>query len=524
MGPGTIFRTSLVLAREKIYQGRKEKTGSSREGRVTNRTLWIANLAVLPIYFLISIFLAGSQIAMGSALGAFSLLVLVQFFLSFLVTLTSVSTFRDLDLHQPVVSLPIRREYLVVSLSWLLSGGVAILIIPLPAAAIYTWATGSILPIPVSFLWGALTVLFGHSLGLALTNVFSFSASERSALGKAFRSFKIIGALLLFLLWFFISTHRGVLKPLLEPLTGVSKSLWFLYPFNASGSIVNFSGVHLLSFVLYGLLFTGLYWVAGKRTWSNIVEPSFAIGKRVEGFEIKIGGKLRSLIRKDLTLSFRSGQRFLGILAFPLMILFMGLINVVQGGEVPLLGPEMVYLAVAVMSGMGIIYLYIQEGESAWIMSSLPISKGEFAFQKALSTFSLFPFYAVPAILLVSVREGFGFSITLLQLVSGLAAALTSCLIVSNSLADRLPDNPTVITQESFGSRFAPILIILKSAVLTGWPVLASAALYFPIAGSLAGMVESVTLLALIALLVLLNLALTVWRYGWERSSAFEER
>ncbi|KXB05304.1 hypothetical protein AKJ50_01275 [candidate division MSBL1 archaeon SCGC-AAA382A13] len=513
MDLGTTFRTAVILAKEKIYQGQKEKTGAAKKETATNRKLWIANLSMIPFFAMLSFFLAGAQVATGMQIGAFSLLLLVQLFISIFITLNSVSTFQDLGMHKPLLPLPISREYLVVSLSWLLSGGAAILIIPLLAAIIYAWTTGTYLAIPMSFLWGVLTMLLGHSLGLAVTNLFSFEASERSTLGTAFRFLKIGGALLLFLLWFFIFTQEGFLSPLLEPLTAISKSLWFLYPFNASRSIVSFSSVYMLSLLLYGSLFSGIYWLAGSRTWENITAPSFAVSETVGELRMEIGGKFKSLIKKDLTLSFRSGQKFLGILAFPLMILFMNLIDVIRGGTVSLFQAEIIYLMTAILSGFGIIYLYIQEGESAWIMSTLPISKKDFALQKALSAFSLFPLYAAPAILLVSVKMRYGIPVVLMQFVSGFAMALTSCLVVSNSLADRLPENLTVITQETFGSRYTPLLLVLKSGILSGWPVLASIGLYLVVTRPLSALAGSIILLTLTTTLVALNLIFTLWRY-----------
>ncbi|KXA99479.1 hypothetical protein AKJ40_03035 [candidate division MSBL1 archaeon SCGC-AAA259M10] len=398
-------------------------------------------------------------------------------------------------------------------MSWLLSGGAAILIIPIPAAIIYTWATGNYLSILVSFLWGVLTTMFGHSLGLIVTNFFSLKTTDRSTFGKALRILKIGGALLLFLLWFFIFTQEGFLNPLLKPLTRISETLWFLYPFNASRSIVDFSTVYLLSLFLYGFLFSAIYWLAGRRTWKNITTPTFAVSEKVEELEIGISGKFRSLIKKDLTISFRSGQKFLSILIFPLMILFMNLIDVIQGGTISLFRAELIYIAIGILSGFGIIYLYIQEGESASVMSALPITRREFSTQKALSAFILFPLYAIPAILLVSVKMRYGIPAVLMQLVSGFAMALTSCLVVSNSLADRLPDNPTVITQETFGSRYTPLLLLLKSAILSGWPVPASIGLYLIITRSLSALVGSIILLALTTILVALNLVFTLWRY-----------
>ncbi len=509
----TAFRTALILARERIYQGQKEKIGSSKEDKVTDRTLWVTNLSMLPFYVLMSFFLAGAQVGTGLPLGAFSLLLLVQLFMSLFVTLNSISNFRDLDMHEPLLPLPISREHLIVSFSWLLSGGAAILIIPIPGAAIYAVVTGNYLAILVSFLWGVLTVLLGHSLGLILTNFFSFGASGRSTLSKVFRVLKLVGALLLFLLWFFISTQEGFLSPLFKPLTEISESLWFLYPFNASMSIVNFSWIYLLSFAMYGLLFSGIYWLAGIRTWKNIVQPSFATSGGFEGYELELGGKFKSLIRKDLTLSFRSGQRFLGSIIFPLMVLFMNLVDVIGGGAISLLRAELVYLAIAILSGWGITYLYVQEGESAWILSVLPLSRNDLAVQKALSAFCLFPIYAVPAIIFVSIKMGFGVPATFLQMLSAFALALTSCLIVSKSLMGRLPENPTVITQETFGSRLTPFLLIFKSLLLSGWPVLVVVVLFILIKGLTVSLLGSVLLLVVITVGTVLNLGFTIWRY-----------
>lgn len=505
------FTIASTIAKERIYQGRKQKRGSAGRRKITNRTLWFTNLSILPFYLMISFFLGGTIVA-GTSVGVFALLLLAQLFLSIMMTLNSLSTFRDLDLHEPLLPLPIERVYLLVSLSWLLSGGVALLVIPLPAAGIYSLSTGQYLSIPVSFLWGMLTVLFGHSIGLLVTNLFTYGPSRRSALGNFFQTLKIAGAFSLFVLWFLIIQYQGFLNPLLEPLTSISESLWFVYPFGASRSIADFSMIYLLSFALYSLLFSALYSVAGRITWSRIVQPRFAVSARAEPSKLRIGGKLRSMIRKDLTLSFRSGQRFLGLLVFPLMILFMNLFGIIQGEAVSAIPAGIVYLATAIASGWGISYLYIQEGESAWIMSALPVSRKEYAFQKALSAFSLFPLYGVPAILLVSFMGGFGSYLTLMQLLSAFAVALTSCLIVSDSLADMLPDNPTVITQETFGSRFHPLLILLKSAIFSAWPVFAIIGIYLLALGEPISSLETGLLFTLMAAAAALNLSLTFWR------------
>lgn len=509
----TTFRTSLIIAKEEIYQGQKEKAGASQKGKVTNWTLLVTNLSMLPLYAMLSFFLAGTQIGMGVPVGAFSLLLLVQLFMSFLVTLNWISTFKDLETQKPLLSLPISREYIVVSLAWLLSGGIAILIIPIPAASIFAWTTGNYLSILISFLWGCLTVLLGHSLGLFLTNAFSFGLSERSTFSKIIRSLKIGGALLLFFLWFFISTREGALNPVLEPLNMISESVWFLYPFSASKSIVNFSSIYFLSFFLYGFLFIGIYQLAGSRTWKNMVQPSFAVSEKIEKFSLEVRGKFESLIRKDLTLSFRSGQQLMGILIFPLMILFINLVDVVLGGSISIFRAEMIYLAVGVMSGWGILNFYVLEGESAWVMSSLPISRKEFAIQKALSSFTLFPFYIIPAILFVSIMMNFGIIPTLMQSLSAFTIALTSCLIISKSLINRVSNNPTVITQETFGTRLTPLIILLKSALLTGWPVITVTGLFLLIGGLPTLLLESIVLLTLITIVSILNLLLTLWRY-----------
>lgn len=511
----TTIRTSLILAREEIYQGKKEKTGASRKRKVTNRTLLITNLSMMPLYAMLSFFLAGAQIGTGTPLGAFSLLLLVQLFLSILITLNSISSFQDLEMHKPLLPLPISRKYLVVSLAWLLSGGSAILIIPIPAAAIFAWTTGNYLSILISFLWGCLTVILGHSLGLFLKNAFSIELSERSTLTKIFRFLKIGGALLLFFLWFFISTREGFLSPVLEPLNAISESLWFLYPFNASKSIISFSGIYFLSFILYSSFFLGVYKLVASKTWDNIVRPSFAVSEKIKETRFELSGKFESLVKKDLTISFRSGQRLLGILVFPLMILFMNITDVVLGSSISLFRAEMVYLAVAVMSGWGIINLYILEGESAWIMSALPISRKDFAIQKALSSFVLFPFYIVPVILLVSFMMNFGILVTTMQLLSGFALSLTSCLVVSKSLIDRLPNNPTLITQDTFGSRLTPIILLLKSVLLTGWPVIVVIGLFLLVEGLAVSLLGSVFLLTLVTIVIILNLALTLWRYDF---------
>lgn len=517
------FRIASTIAKERIYQGRKQKRGSAGQRKVTDRTLWFTNLSILPFYLMISFFLGGAIVA-GTSVGVFALLLLAQLFLSILMTLNSLSTFRDLNLHKPLLPLPLEREYLLVSLSWLLSGGVALLVIPLPAAGIYSLNTGQYLSIPVSFLWGMLTVLFGHSIGLLVTNLFTYGPTQRSALGNIFQTLRIVGAFLLLVLWFLIIQYQGFLNPLLEPLASISESLWFLYPFGASRSIADFSMIYLLSFALYGLLFSAIYLFAGRITWRRIVQPRFAVSVRAEASQLRIGGKLRSLIRKDLTLSFRSGQRFLGLLIFPLMILFMNLFGIIQGEAVSPIGAGVTYLATAIASGWGISYLYIQEGESAWIISTLPISRKEYALQKALTAFSLFPLYAVPAILVVSFIGGFGTYVSAMQLLSALALALTSCLIVSESLADRLPENPTVITQETFGSRFHPLLILLKSTILSAWPVLAVIGIYLLVLGEPISSLESIVLFTLITAAAALNLAFIFWRYGFTDALPFKMR
>ncbi|KXA99480.1 hypothetical protein AKJ40_03040 [candidate division MSBL1 archaeon SCGC-AAA259M10] len=65
MDLGTTFRTALILAKEKIYQGQKEKSGVAKKEIATNRTLWITNLSMIPFFAMLSFFVAGAQIATG---------------------------------------------------------------------------------------------------------------------------------------------------------------------------------------------------------------------------------------------------------------------------------------------------------------------------------------------------------------------------------------------------------------------------------------------------------------------------
>ncbi|KXB06339.1 hypothetical protein AKJ52_02305 [candidate division MSBL1 archaeon SCGC-AAA382C18] len=525
MGWRTTFRIALILAKERIYQGKRG--GETPEGgkRSLDRELVYTNLSLLPAFLTFSVFLAVPMInSSGSPLGLFLILLMIQLFFSAIITLTSMSNFRSLRLQNPLLSLPIDREIFAVSISWIFSGAFPILVVTIPAAAAYGWSIGSFIPVIFALVWGFLSVFFGHSIGLLLSNIFSFRVSSNSKLGKLSQILKMGGVFLFLFLWYFVIYSDRNLGNFFKPLSPLVESLDFIYPFTASESIVNFSYIDIFSFFLYGMIFIGLYLIVGKKTWNNLREPSFRISDKIENITISLKGKLLGCIRKDIDLSFRNNHIF-SVLIFPLMVLLPNLIRVIQGNQLDPVTAEVVFLLAGILSAMGVVNFYVGEGKAAWIISTLPISKKEFAFQKALAVFLVFPFFAVPIILVISFLIGLGIEYLSLYIASALAVAFTSSIVFSNSLNDKLPENPVVITQESFGTRLAPILTLLKSAIISIWPVPLSLLLYYVLNGfSPSGITTSLGLVIIITFFVFLNLEIVLVKYDSLRFITNRER
>lgn len=468
----TEIKTALILAKERIYQGQRKQSLNLKEKKKNMRkTLLFTNLGFLPMYILISIFLGTTKAGINSTSGLFSILFIMQIMISFLLTLTSMSTFKDLGLLKPLFPLPINIKYPTISLSWFFSGGIPITIIPIPAAIIYSLRTGRIFPIPMSIIWSFLNILIGHSIGLMLSNTFSFSIAGKSKKSKIIRVLKIFIGLGFMLIWYVISYQENLLNTLYGPLQEIGFKYWFLYPFTASNSISYFSLQYLVLTLLYSGLFLLIYSHIGKTTWQKLKEPVYNSNQKEKKLNLNYRSKYFSEIRKNLLVAFRTGN-IIKILIFPLIILVPRIINALQNPNIGIIEAELIYLLTSMISAMGVTYFYIQEGKSAWIISALPIKRMEFAFQKAISTFLLFIFYMTPIILFISYKAGFSLIITISQLFSSFILCFNSCLVMSKFLMDKIPREINVISQESFGTQFTPFIILIKSSIITVWTLI----------------------------------------------------
>lgn len=510
----SLWQTALILAKEQIYQGRKEGYGSGGMNRSATQHLIVTNLSLLPLFVLLPSFLGAIQATTASAaVGMFTTLLLVQLLFSIVMTLGRFSSFKNLELQKPLLSLPLPEKPSIISLSWLLTGNIPLVFVSFFGAAFYAFRTGDWSSLPLGLFWGIFTVLIGHSIGLILSSKFSVGFSRNSRFGKMIQSLKIVGLIAFLFGWYFLSVGNISTGQYLEPLSGVGPLAWFVFPFSAAKSIVDFSAVHLFSMVGYGILFSGIFRIVSKWAWEDLKEPTHAVSQRIKEFEMKLRSRLVASVRKDLVMLFRRGQKIFSVVLFPLMALFPLLINVIQGGEAAFYSSELSYLAAGIVCSLGTIYLYVQEGKSAWIVSTLPTKEEEFAFQKASSITAIFPVYAVPVIVAVSLLMGYGPAVLLLQVLSSAFMAFTSSLIASNSLIGRLPDNPSVITQDSFGY-LTTIIVLLKTALLSGWVIPIPPLVYVIVRGTFAGLMSSAFLLLLTVLLVFLNTLFTVWRYN----------
>ncbi len=514
MGLKTTFKIGLILAEERIYQGKRKGDISDEEKNSIRKELIQTNLSLLPAFLVFSLVLSGSIIGTsGPPLGIFLMLLFVQLFFSTIITLTSISNFRSLRLQDPILSLPIDKEIFAITISWFLSGAFPILIMTIPPAAVYGWMIGSFLPIIIAFIWSILTVFFGHSMGLFLSNIFSFQISSNSKLGKMVQILKMSGVLVFVFIWYYLIYSDSGVGNFFEPIGSIVESFDFIYPFTAADSIGSFSFNHGILLILYSVLFVVFYLAIGNRTWNGLREPSFRISEKMEEININLRRKFEAFIRKDIDLSFRNNQ-IISVLIFPLIILLPNLIQVIQGDQINLITAEIVFLMSGIISAMGVVNFYVSEGKAAWIILILPISKKEFAFLKALTTSIIYPFFAVPIILIISIMSGIGIVFIILFIISSLAIAFTSGIVFSNSLSDKLPERPTVITQESFGTRLTPIITLLKSFVISSWPIVASVLIYISLNNfSISGIYNSTGLIVIMTFLIFLNLELILIKY-----------
>ncbi|WP_324735858.1 hypothetical protein VFC49_01345 [Thermococcus sp. SY098] len=402
-----MFEVVKILYRELHYQILKRNPQIANDEKKFRKHLKNAvsikrNVAIQSIAFIFF----GIMMAIGLSfsndktyiVAMLSSLALIPFIFSLYVTSVQSSYVISLGLFEPMKALPIRIGALYLS-ELLVIDQIPALAIILPSIAVVSmrYPLNGIL----ALLWVFVGMLAGHTLGLIIYSAFGLRISYRKSKSGSLKNFLKILAIFAFMgLFYGISYMQGYIQEHSEKVAAVIGRYSIAYPFTISSIFDPKKSVVML--LLYVAVFIPLYQLALKRVWSGILEPKLESEKaEVSKFRASLGGKVFTLMLKDLKIIFRKTAMITGFL-MPIYVLLPQIFMTIQSGSLSLMRATYFLFILGVFTIPGADAVLKVEGKVLDFLKSLPLTKREYALSKALSM-SVIPMLLSGLILILAI-------------------------------------------------------------------------------------------------------------------------
>ncbi|MCS7130971.1 MAG: hypothetical protein NZ872_06085 [Archaeoglobaceae archaeon] len=295
---------------------------------------------------------------------------LFLFLSSIFMTSVSLQQTTAVGIFEPLRALPISGIEKQISILFLIDS-LAILGIAVPSIALIAFQDP--LNAFIYFCWLIFAILFGHIIGMTFLAIFGVKIARKSRLvSKALFFVFLLLLILIMIPELFSSEING-------EITEISNQYYFLYPFTV---LCDFQKSFILLIIYFSILIPINIRVS-KSGVKALFEPKFEKTDRVP-FKVSSGGKMVTLVLKDLKLIYRHPSGLLGIL-LPFLLLAPQILVIasISGGN------AVVIQAISTVSLFSPIILGLitrGEGKEIDFLRILPITKNEFLLGKVITT------------------------------------------------------------------------------------------------------------------------------------------
>lgn len=223
------------------------------------------------------------------------------------------------------------------------------------------------------FLWAMFTIFFGHTLGMVFLALFGVTTGKRSIIGS--KTLFIVFILLIVLLMIPEILGLGIIAEIRE----ISGRYCYVYPF----TVLCEPMASVLLLIIYSLILIPINERASKKGIESIFNSTLEKGSK-KIFRASSGGKILTLVLKDLKIVSRNLSGLLGIL-IPFLVITpqVFVVGSMLGGDVIVL---QTISAVSLLSPIILGLLTRGEGREIDFLRTLPLSKKDFILEKVMAT------------------------------------------------------------------------------------------------------------------------------------------
>jgi len=415
---GVLYREQAYLSLKATSPGLRPDKLKKAVRRVRARYVALSFLVAFGILMTaispITMALYGEEgIALADALRSSGFLyATMAFTTTFMLCAWSSFVAQEYGLLRPLAPLPLGQEDLrLLALLTATSNALPVAI----TTPIYGILVALLLRSPLAglaaVLYGLTSTFFALAISLALATMLSkrrSGLSLRAKLTRAMRAFLFVFCMGLLLV---IQASRFLL-PLISQMTGplsvLTRSLWFVYPFSAAEAPVAFLGSSLSAQAILMLCLALAYLASSyavfsrafARYWHGIMAPAVVTLEIARPrARLKAPSQLTmrpvlGILIKDLKLAYRD-PRTAYLLFMPLFMLIAILPMVLTKGAHAFLVSAFLGMAILVLPS-GSCQLLVAEGDKFWVLFASGLRKRDLALGKALVSSLAYASYALP--------------------------------------------------------------------------------------------------------------------------------